>query len=208
MTAGDPATVTGVILAGGRARRMGGMDKGLVPLNGHPMVEYALRALRPQVADIVINANRNHSRYGSYGYRIIADLIGDFSGPLAGMASAMSVVTTPYVVTVPCDSPLISPDLVERLQQALRGQAADLAVAHDGQRMQPVFALLPVRLLDNLREFLAGGERKIDRWYAQHTVALADFSDTAEMFININTPEDRDAVAAQVAPLADHAPER
>ncbi|MEJ2344560.1 MAG: molybdenum cofactor guanylyltransferase MobA [Gammaproteobacteria bacterium] len=206
MTAGNPGAVTGVVLAGGRARRMGGLDKGLVPLNGRPMIEYALHALRPQVADIVINANRNHSRYGAYGYRLIADQMGDYSGPLAGMASAMSIVTTPYVVTVPCDSPLIAPDLVERLQQALRAREADLAVAHDGQRMQPVFALLPVRLLDNLREFLAAGERKIDRWYAQHTVALADFSDAGEMFINVNTPEERDAVAAQVAPPVDQPP--
>jgi len=198
-----PFDITGVILAGGRARRMGGKDKGLVTLAGRPMVEHVLEVLRPQVSTILINANRNSARYAAYGYPVVADRDGDFSGPLAGMASAMSEAPTPFIVTVPCDGPLLATDLVSRLALALARNQADLAVAHDGERMQPVYALLPVRLLPSLERWLAAGERKIDRWYALHHVALADFSDRARMFINVNTPEDRDSVTAQLQDAAD-----
>lgn len=207
MNSGNPAPtpfdITGVVLAGGRARRMGGQDKGLVTLAGRPMVEHVLEVLRPQVGTILINANRNAARYAQYGYPVVADRDGDFSGPLAGMASAMAEAPTPFIVTVPCDGPLLAADLVSRLTLALARDQADLAVAHDGERMQPVYALLPVRLLPSLERWLAAGERKIDSWYALHQVALADFSDRARMFINVNTPEDRDSVTAQLRHAAD-----
>ncbi len=190
--------ITGVVLAGGRARRMGGRDKGLVELAGRPMVEYVLDALVPQVAAVLINANRSHARYAAYGCDVVADGFGDFSGPLAGMASAMAYATTPFILTVPCDTPLLPAALAQRLSAALGAQGADLAVAHDGERMQPVFALLRVALLADLRRALEAGERKIDRWYGAHRVALADFSDVPEAFVNVNSPEELDTLGTRL----------
>lgn len=191
---------TGVILAGGRARRMDGEDKGLVELNGQPMIHYIMDIVGPQVDGIVINANRNHERYAQFGHPVIADTLDDFQGPLAGMFSAMSHVDTPLIMTVPCDGPLLPTDLAGRLHEALNDKDADIAVAHDGQRMQPVFALLKCSLLASLKAFLQEGERKIDRWYARHNMALADFSDDQTMFLNVNTPAERDALAEQMRP--------
>lgn len=183
-------TITGVILAGGRARRMGGLDKGLVPFAGRPLVEWVLDSLAPQVGTILINANRNGETYAALGHPVIEDRIEGFQGPLAGFASAMAAVSTPWIVTVPCDGPFLAPDLVERLCTALERGGAEIAVATDGVRMQPVYALLPVSLAPSLNAFLDEGERKIDLWYARHRVALADLSDRAESFANINSEAD------------------
>ncbi|MEX0872540.1 MAG: molybdenum cofactor guanylyltransferase MobA [Aquisalimonadaceae bacterium] len=190
--------ITGLILAGGRATRMGGQDKGLITVAGRPMAAHILTALRPQVAALLINANRNLDRYAELGAPVVSDQVADFAGPLAGMASGLGSADTAWMVTAPCDSPLIPPDLVARLIAALRADDAELAVAWGEGRMQPVFALLPRRLLPSLNAFLQAGERKIDRWYAQHRVALADLSDRPEMFLNINTPEERDALEARL----------
>lgn len=192
-------TVTGLVLAGGRARRMGGHDKGLITLNGVPMAEHVLRALRPQVGAVLINANRNRDRYAQLGCPVIGDSEGGFLGPLAGMLSGMQAARTPLLASVPCDSPLVPHDLVARLLAALTAADARLAVAHDGERLQPVFALLDVTLRDDLQAFLAGGERKIDRWYARHACAQADFSDAPEAFRNVNTPEERQALERRLA---------
>lgn len=183
-------TVTGVILAGGLARRMGGRDKGLVPFRGRSLVDWVIRALEPQVAAILVNANRNQESYAAYGHPVIADQVDGFQGPLAGFASAMAAVSTPWIVTVPCDGPYPAPDLVERLCAALTRDGAEIAVATDGERMQPVYALLPVALAPSLHAFLAAGERKIDLWYARHRVSLADLSDRPESFANINSEAD------------------
>ena len=148
----------------------------------------------PQVNTILINANRHQTEYGRYGYPVIPDLLEGFQGPLAGFASGMRAATTPYIVTLPCDGPCLAPDLVTRLERVLHNMHADIAVAHDGQRLQPVYALLPTRLLKSLEEFLAAGERKIDRWYAQHNMAFADFSDAVDTFRNINTPQDQQRI--------------
>ena len=185
------AQVTAVILAGGMGKRMGGQDKGQLELHGHPLIEFVLDAIRPQVAGIVINANRNQQDYALYDYPVISDHLQGYQGPLAGFAAGLHAATTEYIVTLPCDGPQLAPDLVRRLMDALQRDAAEIAVAHDGARMQPVYALIPRRLLPSLEQFLASGDRKIDRWYAQHTIALADFSDEPETFININTPDDR-----------------
>jgi molybdenum cofactor guanylyltransferase len=182
--------VTAVVLAGGRARRMGGHDKGLIELNRVPLIEYALVALQGQVDTILINANRNIERYAGLGYPVIEDRHIGFNGPLAGMASALLAMHTRYLVTVPCDSPALPQDLVDRLLHARSDADAELAVAHDGTRMQPVFALLERTLLPSLERFLEADGRKIDQWYAQHRFALADFSDQPNAFINVNTPED------------------
>lgn len=190
--------VTGVVLAGGKARRMGGTDKGLVALNGRPMVTYVLEALAPQTKTIIINANRNLEQYAEYGFAVVPDRIPDYGGPLVGIASAMEAADTPWIVTAPCDSPLLSAELVARLYRAQQASAADLAVAHDGERMQPVFALLHTALLSSLLAFLARDEHKIDRWYAEHRIAITDFSDLEEMFVNVNTPDERDALALRL----------
>ena len=186
--------VTGVILAGGRATRMGGVDKGLVPINGRPMIAWVIDVLRPQVADVMINANRNHERYGEFGCPVIDDGDSEFRGPLAGMASAMRTAGTPYIAVVPCDSPLINEELVARLYAAVVSSGSPIAAAHDGERLQPVFALLACDLLADLAGYLDDGQRKIDRWYARHGYATVDFSDMAESFANINAPEDRSAL--------------
>jgi molybdenum cofactor guanylyltransferase len=190
--------VTGLVLAGGRARRLGGVDKGLVELAGRPLVARVLEALAPQVDNLIINANRNQDRYRQWGYPVIADRTGDFSGPLAGMSAGLHVCQTPLLVTAPCDCPFLPADLVRRLYERLCAERAQLAVAHNGERLQPVFTLLERSLLPSLERFLDEGERKIDLWFERHRVAIADFSDIPDTFININTPEDIAAVEARL----------
>jgi molybdopterin-guanine dinucleotide biosynthesis protein A len=191
--------ITGVVLAGGRARRMGGTDKGLVELDGKPMVLHVVESLRPQVGTLLINANRNLEDYERVtGCPVAPDMLGDYSGPLAGMASAMERADTRFILTVPCDSPLLVTDLGERLFRALVMEDAEVSVAHDGERMQPVFALLATALKDSVVEYLRSGERKIDTWYARHRLALADLSDHRETFLNINTPEDRQVLESRL----------
>ena len=192
--------VTGVILAGGKARRMGGKDKGLIPFDGRPLVEWVIEALRPQVNGLVINANRNQEAYGAYGHPVVPDEIGGFQGPLAGFASAMAAVSTPWIVTLPCDGPFPAPDLVERLCTGLADNDAEIAVAGDGERMQPVYALIPVAPPPGLHGCLDAGERKIDRWYAAHRTTLVDFSDRPGCFANINSAEDSDKLQTEAAP--------
>ena len=193
------AQITGVILAGGMGRRLGGQDKGLVTLNGRTLVDYLLAALRSQLDKIVINANRNQEIYQNYAVPVISDELSDFQGPLAGFASALQQVDTPWILTVPCDGPQIASDMAERMWTAVQREGVELAVAHDGERLQPVHALIPVVLLDSLQAFLAGGERKIDRWYAQHKMVTVDFSDVPEIFRNMNTPEQKQALEQDLA---------
>lgn len=196
----NPATypaeqVTGVVLAGGRGRRMGGEDKGLVGIAGRPMVLRVIESLRPQVGALLISANRNQLRYAEMtGCRVVADLHPDYAGPLAGMASAMAAADTRFILTSPCDAPMVPGDLGPRLYRALADEDSELSVAHDGERIQPVFALLDRGLLGSMLACLDSGERKIDRWYARHRMAKADCSDLARAFANINSPEDRIAI--------------
>jgi len=200
----DPATcqrypradVSGVILAGGRARRMGGLDKGLVELVGRPMIEHVLDALGPQVGSLLISANRNLDRYSAYGHPVIIDTLQGYMGPLAGMLSAMQRLATAFLVTVPCDAPLLSPDLVSRLYDACVAKGADAAVATDGRRQQPVFLLLRAGMAPALESYLAGGGRRVDTWLAQLRVAETDFSDAPDTFINVNEPDDRQRLEA------------
>ena len=195
--------LTGVILAGGRARRMGGRDKGLLELGGEPLAVRAARLLAPQAGRLIVNANRNRQRYaellaGFTDARVIGDDLDGFLGPLAGMLAALEATDTDYVLTVPCDSPLLRADYAERMHAALAAAGAELAVAHDGERLQPVFALLHRALAADLRAALAGGERKIDRWYARQRMTTADFSDAPELFRNVNTPEELAALEAEL----------
>lgn len=170
---------------------MDGQDKGLITLNGRAMIDYIISALRPQAAEIIINANRNPQQYGIYGLPVVADMLGDYFGPLVGMATGMHTTDKPYIVTVPCDSPFIPDTLVETLYRALNDNQADISVAHDGARMQPVFAMLRCELLPGLLAYLDAGGRKIDTWYSQQQLAIADFSDSADTFMNLNTPQDQ-----------------
>lgn len=191
-------SITGLVLAGGLARRMGGEDKGLVELAGRPMVEHVLDSLRPQVGCLLVNANRNPDRYGAYGHPVIADSLAGYLGPLAGVLTALQHCTTEFLVTAPCDAPLVAPDLVERLHDACISAGADLAVASDGERQQPVFLLLRTSLAPSLEAYLAGGGRKIDAWFGQLRVAEADFSDQPDTFVNVNDPEERQRIEARL----------
>lgn len=190
-------TITAVILAGGKGRRMDGKDKGLIKFDDKPLIQSVIEKLQPQVAHIVINANRNTSDYESFGFPVIPDVVKDFQGPLAGFLSAMESVTSKYIVCVPCDGPMLSDDLVNRLATQLLREHADIAVAHDGNRLQPVYALLSTHLQESLKQYLLSGKRKIDHWYASHKVAIVDFSDTPDTFININTCQERDALQSK-----------
>jgi molybdopterin-guanine dinucleotide biosynthesis protein A len=190
--------ITGLVLAGGQAQRMGGADKGLIEIAGRPMIEHVLAALEPQVGPVLISANRSFDSYARYGRRVVSDRLGGFQGPLAGMLSALDVIETDFLLTVPCDSPLLAPDLVACLFNALSGARADLAVAHDGSRQQPVFVLLRRQLGVDLEEFLAAGGRKVDQWFARHRVAEADLSHRQDSFVNVNDPDERTRVAAML----------
>jgi molybdenum cofactor guanylyltransferase len=191
-------SITGLVLAGGLARRMGGQDKGLVDLAGQPMVEHVLRALRPQVGAVLVNANRNLDRYAAFGHRVIPDRLEGYMGPLAGVASALHCVETEFLLTVPCDAPLVAPDLARRLYEACSAAGADVAVAADGRRQQPVFLLLRASVAASLDAYLAGGGRKIDACLGQVRLAEADFSDRPDTFVNVNDPDERQRIEARL----------
>ena len=180
--------VSGVVLAGGQGRRMGGVDKGLQPLRGKPMAQWALERLAPQVDEILINCNQNLDAYARFGYRLVPDEIGGFAGPLAGLHASLKAAAHPLVVTVPCDSPFLPSDLVSRLKRHLNGK--DLAVAKTGDQPHPVFSLVRQDVLANLEAFLRSGGRKIDAWYASLATVEVSFDDEADAFRNINTLEE------------------
>lgn len=183
--------VTAVILAGGRGRRMGGLDKGLIPFLGQPIIEHTLAAITPQCGAVIINANRNIDVYSQYNHPVISDQSNDFQGPLAGFAIAMEHSSSLLIATIPCDAPIIPKGLIQRLLTVLNDVNADIAVAHDGIRLQPVYALIKTQLLGGLQEFITQGNRKIDLWYAQNNMVEVDFSDIPYAFKNINTPEQK-----------------
>ena len=182
--------ITGLILAGGRGSRMGGVDKGLQNFHGMPLAMHALMRLGPQVGEIMINANRNLGAYEALGAPVWPDALPDFAGPLAGFLAGLERCETRYLVTVPCDSPLFPLDLVDRLASALQREDAEMAMAtslEDGvQRTQPVFCLMKTELMESLVRFTHEGQRKIDRWTAQHRCVEVPFDDP-QAFANANT---------------------
>jgi molybdenum cofactor guanylyltransferase len=188
------AEITGLVLAGGRGERWGGRDKGLVEQAGRPLVAWVLDALLPQVGGLVISANRNLDTYAAYGWPVASDHLDGFQGPLAGIAAALAMVETPWVLTAPCDAPSLPHDLATRLVLALCRQGASAAVAQVGGRIQPVHALIPVARVVGLAAYLAGGGRSVRGWLESQPLALADFSDNPGAFVNLNTP-----AAAQAA---------
>lgn len=181
--------ITGVVLAGGLGRRMGGNDKGLQTLHGKPLAQWALERLAPQVDELLINANRNRERYAAFGYPVVADCLSGFAGPLAGLHAALSAATRELVATVPCDAPFLPSDLVACLLARLTADAAELAVARTPERSQPVFCLCRREVLPRLTAYLAGGGRKVAEWHATLKTVEVSF-DEVEAFANINTPED------------------
>lgn len=185
-----PTLITGVILAGGLGRRMGGVDKGLRALHGRAMVATVIDRFAPQVAELLINANQNAPTYAAFGYRVIADVIGGYAGPLAGLHAALTTASHPLVATAPCDSPFLPLDVVSRLYTAMQAESAQLAVAKTGDQAHPVFCLCERSLLPHLSGFLAAGGRKIDRWYASLKIVEVGFDDVAEAFSNINSPQE------------------
>ena len=182
--------ITGLILAGGRGSRMGGVDKGLQNHQGVSLAMHALLRLGPQVGQVLINANRNLAAYEAMGVPVWPDALPDYAGPLAGFLAGLEHCETPYLVTVPCDSPLFPLDLVARLAQALEDTDAEIAMAatreSDSLQVQPVFCLMRSELIGSLVRFTQGGQRKIDRWTSQHRCVEVAFND-AQAFTNANT---------------------
>lgn len=190
--------ITGLILAGGRGSRMGGIDKGLQPYRGIPLAMHSLMRLQPQVGELMINANRNLSAYESFGVPVWPDPVADYAGPLAGFLAGLERCETAYLMSVPCDTPAFPDDLVARLAQTLEAEGAELAMprtpqgedgSRDGPQLQPVFCLMKTELMESLMRFTHDGGRKIDRWTEQHRCAVVDFPDAAAFF-NANTLDD------------------
>lgn len=194
----DKEDITGLILAGGRGSRMGGVDKGLQNFRGLPLALHTLMRLGPQVGTVMVNANRNLAAYESFGAEVWPDVISDYAGPLAGFLTGLERCETEYLVTVPCDTPLFPPDLVARLAEALESEGAEIAMAaaleEDGQvRTQPVFSLMKRDVMESLVKFTQGGGRKIDAWTGQHKTVIVPFDregDERSAFFNANTLEE------------------
>lgn len=186
----ESSKITGCVLAGGRARRMGGRDKGLLLFRGRPLVSYALEALKTVTGQVIINANRNVDRYAEFGCPVVPDATGSFDGPLAGLLSALNWAESEFVLTVPCDSPLVTGILLSRLVDEFRNPDIEIAVADDGERLHPVFLLARRSVAASLERYLRRGERKIDPWLREHRLARTDFRDVLELFYNLNTPEE------------------
>jgi len=186
--------ITGLILAGGRAQRMGGIDKGLIPFHGKPLIESAITRLQHQVSSIIINANRNITKYAAYGYPVMMDETPDFSGPLAGFLAGLKVCQTPFLLASPCDSPLLPIDLASQLVKEMVAGDYQLVYASskeaDGKIWaQPVFCLMQANLQASLESFLQKGDLKIDRWFKELRSSTVVFDD-AQAFANVNTPEE------------------
>ncbi len=189
--------VTGVILAGGLARRMNNQDKGLIRFKGQPMVSYAIAAMSMVADQTIINANRNIAEYQVFGLPVVSDQTDSFDGPLAGVLTAMMFAQTGLLLVMPCDSPLVKPIHLQKLLSARAENDADVAVAFDGERLHPVFLAIKVVLKASLQEYLQSGQRKIDTWLEQHKMVKADFSAEPEIFININSMAELTDLEAQ-----------
>lgn len=183
----NPDDITGLVLAGGRAVRMGGIDKGLVEFHGRPLVETIIERLQPQVGRISISANRNLERYRTFGFPVLLDAVDGlepFPGPLAGILAGLRAATTPWVAVVPCDAPFLPTDLVRRLTNALGAERA--AAVYVGEKIEPMFCLLHADLADDLSAALTHGERRAEAWLRGIGAAPALFI-ASDGFANLNT---------------------
>ena len=179
---------TWVILAGGQAQRMGGQDKGLIPLNNKPLIDYVFQTLSQQGANVAINANRNHAIYQAYG-PVFSDCFEGFQGPLGGMHAAFSTLSTPWIGFVPCDCPHLPGNLLQKMYDAIEANT-EILVAHDGTSIQPVVTLIKNSVFERLEAFLKEGNRKIILFYDLCNTQRVDFSESHNAFINLNTPEE------------------
>ena len=196
----DQNKVSGVVLAGGQARRMQQQDKGLVLFKQRPLVSYPIEALAAVADDLLISANRNQAIYQQWQYPVISDATDDFDGPLAGILAAMDYVDAEILLVLPCDSPLFT---AQHLQQLLAGltEQFDIAVADDGERLHPVFLAIRTELKASLKAYLANGERRLQNWIFQHRVNQVDFSQQAQIFTNVNTLAELEMLEAESKPL-------
>jgi len=181
--------ITAVILAGGQASRMDGEDKGLIVFRELPLISHVINITKPKVSQILISANRNFEEYANFG-KVISDDLEDYQGPLAGISKALKVCSTPYLLVLPCDSPLIDTALIDSLIEKMEISNVDICVAHDGSIMHATFALMQTKLEKSLEEFLGEGGRKMALWYRQQSIERIDVSSHLEVLTNINRPED------------------
>ena len=181
--------ITAVILAGGQALRMNGEDKGLIVFRELPMITHVVNVTKPKVSQILISANRNFEEYANFG-KVISDDLEGYQGPLAGISKALKVCSTPYLLVLPCDSPLIDEALIDSLIEKMEISKVDICVAHDGSIMHATFALMQTKLEKSLKGFLEEGGRKMALWYRQHSLERIDVSSHLEVLTNINRPED------------------
>lgn len=191
--------ISAIILAGGRATRMNGFDKGLVLLQQKPLIQHVIGRLSPQVDDIMINANREITQYQAFGYKVLQDEVEDFLGPLAGFSLGLKHAKHEYLLTVPCDSPLLPPVLATRMMSALISARADIAVASSDGYAHPVFCLCNKTVLPSLALYLEQGERRVSAWQKSQKYIEVDFSDCSEAFANLNTFEDLAALALKLS---------
>jgi len=182
--------ITAVILAGGRGHRLDGMDKGLLPFRGRPLIDHVIDIIQPQVGALIISANRHRERYAAWGSPVMADSEPDFSGPLAGISHVLEKITTPYLLVVPCDMPFLPKELTARLAQALLMDNAQAALARGAGRLQPLCVLLRHDVAGDLHRFRASGDAKVARWLLGLRHVVVDFYDRPASFHNINTPSD------------------
>lgn len=190
--------ITTVILAGGAGRRMGGADKGLVAVDQLSMIGHVINRLKAQTDKLMINCNRSQQEYATFGYPLIEDTISGGAGPLAGVLSALEHSDSEYVLSVPCDTPLLPTDLLERMIRSIEQQEVDACTVNDGERLHPVILLVHRRVLPSLRDYLGGGKRKVHDWFYSVTHCEADFSDQPTAFFNVNTPQQLQALQKEL----------
>lgn len=194
-------SISAIILAGGQATRMGGLDKGMLPFLHQPLITHVINRLKPQVDEILINANRELESYRALGYEVLQDEIPDFSGPLAGIQLGLKHASNEIVLNVPCDSPMLPQDLAPRLQAALTRHHAEIAIARCDDHIHPVFCLCKKSVLPALNVYLTQGGRKVREWQQNHKHVYVDFSDCADAFTNLNTQQDLNIFEAKLQAL-------
>lgn len=197
---GEQNKVSGVVLAGGEARRMGREDKGLILFNRQPLIAYALAAMAEVTQQMMISANRNLEAYGQFGYPLVTDQRPGFDGPLAGILAAMQASRHEVLLVLPCDTPLLGREHLERLLAGLDDET-EIAVASDGERLHPVVMAVRTRLRDDLAAYLDSGERKLQCWLQRHRWQAVDFGDRPALFANVNSPEQLAQLEAEAARL-------
>ena len=196
--------VTGVILAGGLARRMNNQDKGLVLFKGQPMVSYAIAAMSAVADQTLINANRNIQEYQKFGFPVVSDLTDSFDGPLAGVLTAMYFAKTGLLLVMPCDSPLVKANHLQKLLTTRAEHDADVAVAVAGVRLHPVFLAIKSDLKQSLQDYLHSGQRKMESWLEQQKIVKADFSNEQEVFVNVNSLSELSGLEANYRYISKH----